>query len=145
MNLFNIKRTFEMQKVKGWPETYWCIDLHGTIIPSGRNSDDKTDQEKFYPDAAEVLQWLTRRKDIMTILWTSTPPERIGAVKEFLAFHSIRFDYFNENPHAKDTPRSCFAKKFYFNVLLDDRAGFEPETDWTAIKKELKAIGEWDK
>ena len=24
MNLFNIARTFEMQKTKGWPETYWC-------------------------------------------------------------------------------------------------------------------------
>jgi hypothetical protein len=143
MNLFNIKNSFEMKKAKGWPEIYWCVDLHGTIIPSGRDSLDKTDEEKFYPDAREVLQWLTRRKDIFFILWTSTPSSRMGDVKEFLSFNSIRPDYINENPHAKDTPRSDFSKKFYFNVLLDDRGGLEPEVDWTTIKKELIALGEW--
>jgi len=145
MNLFNIRRTFEMQKARGWTETYWCIDLHGTIIPSGKGPDDNTDAEKFYPGALEVLQWLTRRKDIMMILWTSTPPSRLPNVLEFLKFYSIRFDYINENPHALNTPRSDFSKKFYFSVLLDDRAGFEPGTDWLLIKKELIAIGEWNK
>lgn len=145
MNLFNIKRTFEMQKVKGWPETYWCIDLHGTIIPSGRDSNDQTDAHNFYPDAKEVLQWLTARKDIMLILWTSTPIERLEGVWNWLNENGVYFDFFNQNPHAKDTPRSDFSRKFYFNVLLDDRGGFEPEKDWTAIKAELKAIGEWDK
>lgn len=143
MNLFNIKKSFEMKKAKGWPEIYFCIDLHGTIIPSGRSESDDIDEETFYPGALELLQWLTKRKDIITILWTSTPAKRIPNVREFLAFHSIRFTYVNENPHAKDTPRSDFSKKFYFNVLLDDRAGFEPETDWKAIKQELISIGEW--
>ena len=132
-----------MQKVKGWPETYWCIDLHGTIIPSGKDSNDETDTMEFYPHAKEVLQWLTNRKDIILILWTSTPLWRASLVKECLEKNGIHFDMFNQNYHAKDTPRSDFSKKFYFNVLLDDRAGFEPETDWTAIKNELIAIGEW--
>ncbi len=26
-----------------------------------------------------------------------------------------------------------FTKKFYFDILLDDKAGFEPELDWLAI------------
>lgn len=133
-----------MKEAKGWPEIYFCIDLHGTIVPGGKSSDDKTDSDTFYPDAREVLQHLCRRKDIMLILWTSTPEERLIDVKEFFKFHGIKFTFFNENPHAKDTPRSSFKKKFYFNVLLDDRAGFEPETDWTAIKKLLIEIGEWD-
>ena len=145
MNVFNIKKTFEMKKERGWPEVYFCIDLHGTIIPSGKSPDDMTDAEIMYPYAEEVLQWLSRRKDIMLILWTGTPESRMDDVKEFLKFHSIKFDYFNENPHAKNTPRSDFSKKFYFSVLLDDRAGFEPETDWLLIKNELIAIGEWDK
>lgn len=143
MNLFNIRRTFEMKKVKGWPEVYFCIDLHGTIIPSGKSSDDMTDATTFYPDAKEVLQNLSRRKDIILILWTSTPADRLGAVIKFLQANDIWFIYYNENPHAKNTPRSDFGRKFYFSVLLDDRAGFEPETDWTAIKNELIAIGEW--
>lgn len=143
MNAFNIKNTFKMKKDKGWPEVYFCIDLHGTIIPSGRGSDDKTDEEKFYPYALEVLQNLSRRKDIFLILWTSTPPERMPSVKEFLKFNNIKFDWFNENPHAKNTPRSDFSKKFYMNVIIDDRAGFEPETDWKLIKDALIEIGEW--
>jgi hypothetical protein len=145
MNLFNIKKTFEIQKVKGWPETYWCIDLHGTIIPSGKDSDDKTDVLHFYPDAKEVLRWLSKRKDIILILWTSTPMDRLYPVLEWFDKQYIIFPYVNENPHAKDTPRSYFGKKFYFNVLLDDRSGFEPDKDWTAIKNELIEIGEWDK
>ncbi len=144
MNVFNIKRTFEMKKVKGWPEVYFCIDLHGTIIPSGKDSNDKTDPLVFYPYAEEVLQWLSKRKDIMLILWTATPANRIAPVWQWLTDHGVYFDYLNGNPHAKDTPRSDFSKKFYFSILLDDRAGFEPETDWKLIKDELIAIGQWD-
>lgn len=133
-----------MKQVKGWPEVYFCIDLHGTIIPSGKDSNDKTDAMVYYPDAKEVLQWLTNRKDIILILWTSTPCNRAGTVLGEFMKDKIQFDYFNCNLHAKNTPRSDFSKKFYFNVLLDDRGGFEPETDWTLIKKELQEIGEWN-
>lgn len=143
MNLFNIRRTFEMKREKQWPEIYWCIDLHGTIIPSGRNSDDKTDAMTFYPGAKEVLQWISNRSDMFLILWTSTPRQRQTPIHEWFLRNGIEVSFWNENPHAKDTPRGDFSKKFYFNILLDDRAGFEPETDWIAIKEELIDIGEW--
>lgn len=143
MNLFNIRKTFAMQKAKGWPEVYFCIDLHGTIIPSGVSLDDTEDKQKFYPYSKEVLQWLCNRRDIITILWSSTPPERLPKVKEWFQENGIVFSYINENPHAKNTIRSDFSKKFYMNVILDDRAGFEPETDWKRIMDELIDIGEW--
>lgn len=143
MNLFNIQKTFEMKKAKGWPEIYFCIDLHGTIIPSGHTESDQEEKLYFYPDAREVLQYLSARKDILMILWTSTPLERIGGIWNFFMKSEVYFDYFNQNPHAANTPRSDFGKKFYFNVLLDDRAGFEPKTDWTLIKNKLIEIGEW--
>lgn len=145
MNLFNIRKTFEMKKVKGWPEIYICIDLHGTIIPSGTSSKDKTDNLVFYPYAQEVLRWMSNRKDIMMILWTSTPIERIPKVWQWLNDNEIYFDFLNGNTHALSTPRSDFEKKFYFSIGLDDRFGFDPDTDWLAIKNELIAIGEWDK
>lgn len=132
-----------MKKERGWPEVYFCIDLHGTIIPSGRDNNDQTDKMEFYPSAKEVLQWLTNRKDIKLILWSSTPPERAESVLATFRENGIVFDYFNENPHAKNTPRSDFTKKFYFNVLLDDRAGFVPQVDWIIVKNELEDIGEW--
>ncbi len=145
MNVFNIRKTFEMKKAKNWPEVYFCIDLHGTIIPSGVSWEDTTDKKQFYPYAQEVLQWISKRRDIITILWSSTPPERVPSLVDWFKRNGIVFTYVNENPHAKNTPRSDFTKKFYFHVLLDDRAGFEPETDWRAVRDELIAIGEWDK
>lgn len=143
MNIFNIRKTFEMKKVKGWPEVYFCIDLHGTIIPSGKDTNDTTDEKALYPYAQEVLQYLSSRKDIILVLWTSTPQPRINQAWGWFDKMGIHFSYVNENPHASNTPRSCFDQKFYFNVLIDDRAGFEPETDWKAIKDELIEIGEW--
>lgn len=143
MNLFNIKNTFATKKAKQWPEIYICVDLHGTIIPSGRSSNDQKDHLKFYEEAKEVLQWISKRDDIFLILWTSTPVARQASVDEWFRENGIKIDFWNENPHAKDTPRSSFAKKFYFNILLDDRAGFDPQTDWKAIKQELIDIGEW--
>lgn len=143
MNLFNIKNAFAMKKANQWPEIYWCIDLHGTIIPSGKTSKDGSDELVFYPYAYEVLEQLSNRKDIILILWTSTPIKRIVPIWEWLTRNGIYFRYLNGNPHAKDTPRSDFSKKFYFNVLLDDRGGFEPATDWKLIKDELISIGEW--
>ena len=139
-----------MKKLRGWPEVYFCIDLHGTIIPSGKGSDDKTDALEFYPDAKEVLQWLSQRKDIILILWTSTSVKRIAPVWQWLTDNGIYFDYLNGNPHALNTPRSEFDKKFYFSVLLDDRAGFSPDDgDWLLVAKELEiATGDsiitWD-
>lgn len=144
MNVFNIQKTFELKHANRWPEVYFCIDLHGTIIPSGRDSKDKTDALEFYPHSKEVLQYLSGRKDIFLILWTSTPIDRLENVLHFFKKHDIQWDFINCNPHAKNTPRSDFGRKFYFSVLLDDRAGFEPATDWLLVKKELQKIGEWN-
>ena len=145
MNVFNIQNTFEMKAQRNWPEIYICIDLHGTIIPNGKSVDDVSDEFVFYPDAKEVLQWMTNRKDIFLILWTSTPISKIDNVWDFFTANNIQFDYINSNSHAKNTARSDFSKKFYFNILLDDRAGFVGTTDWTLIKKELTFIKEWDR
>ena len=29
--------------------------------------------------------------------------------------------------------RECYEKKFYFNVLIDDKAAFDPESDWEPL------------
>jgi hypothetical protein len=143
MNLFNIERSFRMKKERGWPELYICCDLHGTIIPSGKSSKDLNDYMEFYPYAKEVLQWFSNRPDVFLILWSSIPENRQPPVLNWFKEHGINFRWINENPHAKNTPRSDFSRKFYFSVLLDDRGGFEPEADWLAIKEMLIRIGMW--
>lgn len=116
---------------------YVAIDLHGTIVKPGHEHFD------FYPHAIEVLKWFNNRSDFKVILWTSSHD---GEIKSFLAECSrigIRVDFINENPIEPDSALACFDKKFYFNILLDDKAGFVGETDWLKIKNALIAIGEW--
>ena len=50
-----------------------------------------------------------------------------------LHFYGIKFDYINENPLEVNSELSDFSKKFYFNILLDDKAGFYPKEDWQIV------------
>ncbi len=139
MNLFNIRKTFEDYKVKGWDRIFVLVDAHGTIIPSGEHENFSFINQ----DCREVLRWMSRRPEFRLILWTSSYIPECNRVCNWLNSEGITIDYVNNNPEAKDTARACFAQKPYYNIVLDDRAGFEPETDWAAIKAELQAIGEW--
>jgi hypothetical protein len=142
MNIFNIERAFNEKKRKGYTHIFFAIDLHDTIIPGSytKNNEGK----EFYPYAKEVLQWLTRRKDVVLILWTSSHKKPVNDVLKWLRSHGIIFTYLNENPLCPNTDLCDFSKKFYLSVILDDKAGFVGETDWLLIKKELQKIGEWE-
>ncbi len=56
---------------------------------------------------------------------------------DFCELYGIKFDYVNENPeiHAlsSDPKSSDFSDKFYFNVGIDDKFGFDPESDWVDL------------
>jgi hypothetical protein len=140
MNLFNIERSLQMKVQRDWNTLYVAVDLHATLIKPYYD-----DIFEFYPDAIEVIQWFNKRPDFRVILWTASYPNEI---KEFLKEakeNDITFDYINENPRELNSRKGCFDDKFYFNILLDDKAGFVGETDWTLIKNELIRLGEWDK
>lgn len=139
MNLFNIQNAFKLKKERGWDWIYVAIDLHGTLIrPYHTNIE-------FYPHAIEVMRWFNSRPEFKTILWTSSYPAEISNVEIAFRTKGVRFDYINENPKQPSSERADFSKKFYFMILLDDKAGFEGETDWWKIKAELIRLGEWDK
>ena len=141
MNVFNIERAFRHQKERGWEKTFWCIDVHDTICKSTyeRGHIDRS----FYPDARAVLQWLNATEDICVILFTCSHRDDIQSILNWLEEHEIHFDYVNENPEQPSNELSNFEQKMYFNVLLEDKAGFEGETDWTLIKSELIKLKRW--
>jgi hypothetical protein len=58
----------------------------------------------------------------------------------WLLQHGIVIDYVNENPECVDTKLATFTDKFYFNVILDDKAGFEGDTDWALVSSELDEV-----
>ena len=141
MNVFNIERAFADKKRKGWEKLYFCIDLHDVIING--TYDKFNDGAKVYPYCAEFFKWAASREDICIILWTSSYKSAITEICKRLRKSGIHFDYINENPECPPNHLCDFSRRFYFNVLLDDKAGFEGATDWELIINELKRIGEF--
>ena len=87
----------------------------------------------MYDNAKEALQLLTKRKEVKLILFTSSYPPAILPVVEMMEDNEIFFDYLNENPEVENTATGYFNDKFYYNIFLDDKAGFDPYEDWQAI------------
>lgn len=128
-----ISNFFKLSFEKEWYESYWAIDVHRTIIKPSYDLDDKTFE--YYPYAKETLQLLTKRKDIILILWTSSYQADIDFYNEKLLLDGIVFNNINENPDISSNNGNFgfYDKKFYFNILFDDKAGFDANNDWKPI------------
>jgi hypothetical protein len=146
MNLFNIERCFKEKQKRGWTRIYVCIDVHDTILEGKYNLFNEG--ASYMPNALNVLRQWTKREDICLILWSSSHIGPISKVYDGLLKEGVKFDYINSNPECPNTELCDFSKKPYFNILLDDKAGFVGNDgngggDWLLIEKELKRIGEW--
>lgn len=141
MSLFNIERAFKQKKERGWDTIYWMIDIHETIFEGKYCSDQEF---TVSDDCIEVLKWISDRNDQKIIIWTSSYAQHFEDVKKwFVVNHKIWLDYHNCNPECGNTDYADFTTKPYFNILLDDKAGFRMEIDWKLIKAKLIDIGEW--
>lgn len=136
MNLFNIKKAYINKKAKNWEKVFWVIDAHDTIF---HGLYERLQENVFYPFAKEVLQFLSSKDDVVLILFTCSYEDEIYRMIKYLNCTDIHFDYVNENPEVSNTTYGDYSKKMYCNILLEDKAGFEPK-DWYAIKKELELI-----
>ena len=118
---------------KQWYTTYWAFDIHGVILkPNYRKNSQYVN---FYPYAKETLQLLTKREDIIMIMYTSSYPKEIEYYYRIFKNNKIYFKYINENPDI-DSIKGNFGyykNKFYFNVLFEDKSGFSAEIEWKQI------------
>lgn len=132
-----IHKMFNNAFNKQWYETYWLCDLHSTIIKPSYNLNDKS--VNYYPFAKEVLQILSKRNDIKMIMWTSSYPNEIEIYNNVFMDDGIYFDTINENPNISSNNGNFgyYEKKFYFNILFDDKAAFDPEIEWESIYRLL--------
>jgi len=98
------------------------FDLHGTLIKP------HTEKIEWYPYAKEVLRVLTLRDDVNLILWISAyHKDLIEFLNECESEH-IHFNYVNENPAVdKINYYGDFSDKYYFDLIFEDKAGFEPD------------------
>lgn len=125
-----IEKMFNDSFKKEYFETYWAIDLHGTVlIPNYRK--DKLEAD-FYPWAKKTLQLMSKRPDIIMIIYSSSYPDELEYYQKIFKENDIEFKYVNENPDI-DTVKGNFGyyeKKFYHNVLIDNHAGFDATIEW---------------
>lgn len=125
-------------RTKGWDKTYWAFDIHGTILkPTFQSAVLSTE---FYPYAKDVMQLISRQSNIVRILYTCSYPHEIAGYLRFFATHGIHFDYVNENPEISAGAYGHYERKFYFNVLFEDKSGFNPLMDWKEVYRQLISL-----
>jgi hypothetical protein len=133
-----IEQAFKAKKERGWDKIYVAVDIHGTILKPDYEIDGICTE--FYKHSTEVLYELNQRDDIVLILYTCSHPDEIDQYRQLFRFHGIEFDYVNSNPEVKtgDTKHGYYEEKFYFNILFEDKASFDPYVDWLDILNYLK-------
>jgi hypothetical protein len=131
--LDTFKRELEKMSDRGWDRIYVMIDIHDTIFKACYREPERLE---WLGKSKEALQKLSEDKRFKLILWSSSYDGILEKYTEVFKENQIYFDYINVNPEVRDDDLGCFRKKPYFNILLDDKAGFE-ESDWEVILKEV--------
>lgn len=127
-------RAFERKTEKNWEKIYVLVDVHDTIMKGLYSYEEKY---QWYTWSLIALKMLSMRDDICLILWTGSHYDNVNELISILYKKGISIDYVNENPEAEDNDFYCSTSKIYFNVGIDDKFGFEPETDWEELVKYL--------
>lgn len=133
-----IQTAFDRAKKMGWWKLYVAVDVHGAIFPS---TDKKEKQRDFFPGSVEALQYLSSRVDVDLMIFTCSHNEEIEEVIQLLGKRGIKFSFINENPEVVNDARGNYDFKPYYNILIDDKAGFIP-SEWTEITDTFKKYPE---
>jgi len=135
--MYAIEKANKRRVEKGWPHTYWFFDLHETIIVP--NYEPGNIPKEFYPDAKETLQMISKRTDIKLHLYTCSWPNEVEQYDEYFRENDIVFDFLEaNNPEVKNEELGYYNNKPYFNVMFEDKAGFDPSY-WKFVKEYLEA------
>ena len=130
-------KAFQKKEERNWDVIYVFVDIHETMI---HPTYELKGEMRFYPYAIEVLWAMTQRDDISLGLYTCSYPEEIENYIKSFKERGIEFDHVNKNDWEESNKYGCFKQKPYFNVLLEDKAGFDPEEDWLMLADYLISI-----
>jgi len=124
------EKAFERMAIQEWPFIYISVDLHETICHGHHYSGQ---QIKFYPYTIDCLQFLLKHPLFKVGLYTCTRDEYLKPYFDALKVEGVIFDYINDSPVTEPTALASFEKKPYFNVLVDDKAGFDATVEWEVL------------
>ena len=104
---------------------YIMVDVHNTIL--------KPTTFEYFPQAKETLKLLSDNENIKLIMWTSSYDEKIQMYLKHFEENGITFNFVNENKEYGNVSFACFDTKFYYDIGIDDKFGFDAENDWEEI------------
>lgn len=133
-----IARAYKTMRERNWDTIYWAIDLHGVCMTSNY---EEGKHEFVHDFAVDTLRVISDLSESRIILWSSVHEDQKAPIIKAFADKGIKVSGFNHNPHEANTKTGCFDEKFYFSVLLDDKAGFDPMTDWCEVRRALHSEG----
>lgn len=122
---------FAKMQERNWDNIYVLVDIHDTIFKGFYTNNDEL--VWTCPEACSALQALSEHPRIKLILWSSQYMATFTKYIRYLQDNGINIDHINCNPEVRSTDIQCFDRKPYFNVGIDDKFGFIPETDWKTI------------
>ena len=127
-----IKQTFKKLEEKYGPDEkmYIKVDIHETIMRPTHTTEMSTE---YYPFAVETLQLMSNHPRVCLILWTSTLYDTALKYMELFKAKGIHFAHLNCNPEIASPEYADFSMKFFMNLIIDDKAGFQAEVDWEPL------------
>lgn len=126
----SIKRAYETLDSRNWDKIYIALDLHDTVMESNY----KDAHGGLLEIAIEPLRVISNLPEVSIILYSCCHEKDYNTYIELLRKNGIKVDYFNTNPEIKNTVTGCFDRKFYYSILIDDKAGFDP-AEWPLVKE----------
>ena len=66
-------------------------------------------------------------------MWTSSYDEKIQMYLKHFEENGIIFNFVNENKEYGNVSFACFDTKFYYDIGIDDKFGFDARVDWEMI------------
>lgn len=124
-----VERAYKVTKERGWDTVYWAVDLHGTVLESNYEAGG---YQFISQDVVDALRHISNLPETRIILWSSVHEHEWPAVAAFIREASICVDFCNHNPEVANSTHGCFDQKFYFSILVDDKAGFCP-SEWADV------------
>jgi hypothetical protein len=124
---------------RGWDKVYWALDLHDTCLKATYTPNEPNTYEWINPYVKEALQRLVAHPETHLILWSSVHDAEKPHYLKFFADAGIRVAGFNHNPFEAGSESCGVAEKFYFSILVDDKAGFD-HSEWLHIPDNVDRI-----
>jgi hypothetical protein len=117
---------------RGFDKVYWAVDLHDTCLRATYAANEPHTYEWINPYVKDALKRLAAHPETHIILWSSVHEDEKIHYLNFFAEAGIRVAGFNQNPFETGSESCGVTEKFYFSILVDDKAGFD-HSEWLHI------------